>query len=1767
MRVETIQPSIARSRLKPRIPDHRLPLLIGASLLTLVGMPMASANPSGGRVAAGQAKIGGTAGHLTVRQTSNRAIIDWKSFSVGSGETARFKLPSANSAVLNRVIGDHPSALLGELYSNGQVYLLNPHGIVVGPNGVIDTKSFIASTLDTANNAFMAGGPQMLKGGSTAGITVLGTVKAQGGDVLLVAARLDNKGAILAPDGHVTLAAGSKVLYVPEKDSNIMIAAPAPKTGTAVDNEGVIKAASVQLAAAGSTYALAINNGGQISATGIRRVGGHVVLEGGDGDVTNSGTVTAAAGTVALTGGRVAVTGNARVEVSGASGGRVAITASSAATVTKHAIIDAGATGNGNGGTIRIKSAKATNFAGRASVAAAGGGKGGRAEISGESLQFSGDIDRSAASGNAGTLLFDPTDIKIVSGNAARPARTADGLWAFAENAAGIQTISVAAVEGLLANGNLELQASNSLTVGAPVSGHGFPTIATAAAHNLTLRAPTIALDGSISLPNGTLTLGWSNSNVLTFGTSAGSITSSSSATVTAKRINVAGNYSSVTLNGPVTASSLHFTQPNFVTDIVIRNPANAIAALVLAPTGSNEASNFDVESSTALTVTGDIINPTAGPVKLVAGGDLTLNAGIAGADITLASTGGVLDNRAGPDAVTSFNGRIVVYSATNGVSASGTKFNDGHIGQDIGVPVVVGGVHYPDDPNGASFVEYFTRLSSVPTLTITAKSFTRTYGQPDPVFTAIYSGGTARNLTIRPSFRIVEGSDINVGIYSIEPYGASSDTRLLRYVDGTLTVNPAVLTISAPTLSMTYGHAVPTLTPSITGFVNGDTSGIVSGLTITDIVGPAPGAGSYTLIPSGAVVATPLGGIVPNYKVVYETGTLTVRRAPLTITPDFTKAYGAGLPSILPASDFSGLVNGDTPDSLFRQPTLTTSGVDAGTYRITASGAADPNYAIRYAPGTLTITPVPLTITPDLTKVYGAGLPSILPVSDFSGLVNGDTPASLSRQPTLTTSGVDAGTYLITASGAADSNYVISYAPGTLTIARAPLTISANDAARIYGSANPVFTATYDGLTNGDTSSVVTGLTFTTAGSGADAGTYQIVPSGASAANYRITYAPGSLTVRPAPLTITAADAGRTYGSANPVFRAVYDGLTNGDTSSVVTGLTFSAAASSADVGTYEIVPSGASAGNYRITYAPGTLTVTPAPLVITPTGAMLYGQSPSTPGTVTYDISGFVNGDTLASLNVQPTFLTSANSGSQVGSYFITASGASDPNYAIIYQRGLLQINPTPVTLTPQQTTITFGSTIPNIPLVATGLVNGDTIDGLFSGPPAVTTIANANAPAGSYATTISGTVTNKNYAVTLRPGTLTIEGGPSPLTGIFVSPNSTNVDPLTTAITTITLPPPPQIPTVTPPSQPDITLNPLFTAPQFFGKAIGSFGPEAGNVIDQFIATLTPSTPPVTREQVVASLKNPATAPAMEGLLLPFLFDDLKSILDQPESSWTEAQADFVGQVQKYIQSQREAAADQAAANYQAWAQQQQDTLRAKLAATAGRGVEQMSIIQNAALSPPIPPADFMQQLQAGFVMTNNQVVAMSGVVNTLSDLNKAIVGNMSVAAVSGLTSAGISLSLKGGNPADIARVIGSKAISKISNDYKLSNALADAADKLTDGGKDTVRTIEATKSVGSAVATAGVVIEVAANLAQIGMTAAAYGQAATYNTDFQNALNAAGKPVSVSALKAMAAANPQQMLTYLMLGMTGQGEVPTPAKPTVPISAILQITQTL
>lgn len=424
------------------------------------------------------------------------------------------------------------------------------------------------------------------------------------------------------------------------------------------------------------------------------------------------------------------------------------------------------------------------------------------------------------------------------------------------------------------------------------------------------------------------------------------------------------------------------------------------------------------------------------------------------------------------------------------------------------------------------------------------------------------------------------------------------------------------------------------------------------------------------------------------NFPASSTSGSLMVNKANIAITGNSaSRLYGAANPS------FSGTVgttvNGDVITATFTSPATPTSNI--GTYNIvpTPAGAALANYAVTLVNGTLTVNQATLTVTgSDASRFYGAANPA------FTGTVGATQNSDVitATYATAATPASSIGTYNIVPApaGAALANYNVTLVNGTLTVDQTALTIAGNNAARNYGAVNPALSGIVTGVQNGD---VITATYATSATPASSVGTYAIVPTpaGAALANYNVTLVNGALSVNPAPLTLTAGGASRSYGAANPSVGVAVVGIQNGD---AITASQTASAIATSPVGTYAIVPSasGAAIANYSVTANNGTLTVTQAPTftavgfaggpilvgggVISSTAGFSFAGSvtaftakvfSTTSGTPTGNVT-FMDGSTIVGTGTIDPFGSAAFSTSTlaVGSHSITAVYAGDVNFA---------------------------------------------------------------------------------------------------------------------------------------------------------------------------------------------------------------------------------------------------------------------------------------------------------------------------------------------------------------------------------------------------------------------------------------------------------------------------------------------------------------------
>ena len=250
------------------------------------------ANPIGENVIAGQAEVSHLDNQTSINQFSDRVIIDWQDFSNNQGEVIQFFQPSTTAAALNRVVTGAPSKIFGNIEANGQVFLINPNGILVGETGVINTQTFVGSTHDITNSSFLNAADLQFMGDSIESVVNEGTIKAEGGDIVLISTRTVNRGELIAADGTIYLAAGSEVFLKQFGDDHFSVRYP--NGDGSVENQGIIEAARIELKAAGNNpYALAINHSGLIRSVGAEKINGKVILSADSGITEVSGDIIA----------------------------------------------------------------------------------------------------------------------------------------------------------------------------------------------------------------------------------------------------------------------------------------------------------------------------------------------------------------------------------------------------------------------------------------------------------------------------------------------------------------------------------------------------------------------------------------------------------------------------------------------------------------------------------------------------------------------------------------------------------------------------------------------------------------------------------------------------------------------------------------------------------------------------------------------------------------------------------------------------------------------------------------------------------------------------------------------------------------------------------------------------------------------------------------------------------------------------------------------------------------------------------------------------------------------------------------------------------------------------------------------------------------------------------------------------------------------------------------------------------------------------------
>jgi hypothetical protein len=415
-------------------------------------------------------------------------------------------------------------------------------------------------------------------------------------------------------------------------------------------------------------------------------------------------------------------------------------------------------------------------------------------------------------------------------------------------------------------------------------------------------------------------------------------------------------------------------------------------------------------------------------------------------------------------------------------------------------------------------------------------------------------------------------------------------------------------LTVAVANANMTVGAALPNLTGTVTGLINGDTLGNTIVVTYSTAATTTSPAGTYP------ITATVTGSSAGNYDLDVTPGTLTIAAAPvLTVTANnATRAYGVANPA------FAGTVTGAQGSDTFTESFATTATVtsNVGSYPIVPSvtGSNLGNYTVTPVNGALTVTAettatalsapstaapgASITLTALVTAVYGGPAGTVTFYSGTTSLGTGALNGA--GVATLTTTALPTGTDAVTAVYGAVGNFAASTSPASsIVVSPGAQTITFPAiASHAYGSA-PFAVAATSSLGTGypvtvtvqSGPAVINGGTVTVTGFG----TVMLLATQPGDASHNAATATQSFQVTPAPLSVTATNTSRSYGAANPAFTGTITGAVGSDT---FTETFTTTATTTSNVGSYPIVPAvtGAALANYTVTPVNGALAVTAA-------------------------------------------------------------------------------------------------------------------------------------------------------------------------------------------------------------------------------------------------------------------------------------------------------------------------------------------------------------------------------------------------------------------------------------------------------------------------------------------------------------------------------------------------------------------------------------------
>ena len=294
----TITPDAARRHTLGR----RVAMLsLLATALGMTGLAYASGGPTGGQIVGGSGQIQQTGNTTTIHQNSSTLSLNWQSFNIGPDQTVNFVQPGSNAIAINRIFASTPSEIYGHLNANGQVWLINPNGVLFGQSAQVNVGGLVASTLDV-DDSTIDSSTRRFSGNGKGSIVNRGSINAaNGGYVALIGNQVSNQGVITAQLGTVALGGGSAVTLTFNGNQLLHLQVDQSTLNNLAENRQLIVADGGRvIMTAGAKDALlasVVNNSGRVQAQTVQNHDGTITLLGGmeAGTVNVGGTLDASA--------------------------------------------------------------------------------------------------------------------------------------------------------------------------------------------------------------------------------------------------------------------------------------------------------------------------------------------------------------------------------------------------------------------------------------------------------------------------------------------------------------------------------------------------------------------------------------------------------------------------------------------------------------------------------------------------------------------------------------------------------------------------------------------------------------------------------------------------------------------------------------------------------------------------------------------------------------------------------------------------------------------------------------------------------------------------------------------------------------------------------------------------------------------------------------------------------------------------------------------------------------------------------------------------------------------------------------------------------------------------------------------------------------------------------------------------------------------------------------------------------------------------------